>query len=144
MIDMNQSILTLILLVPLAGALLIALLPDRGKLSAWIALLTALVSFGLTLHLPAHFLAGQPGFQFEVNLPWISNPAINYHVGIDGLSLWLVVLTGLLAPVGVLASWNVIQTRSKVFYALFLVGPIALLIQLWLDSRRAVPVRAVA
>jgi NADH-quinone oxidoreductase subunit M len=126
MIDMNQSILTLILLVPLAGALLIALLPDRGKLSAWIALLTALVSFGLTLHLPAHFLVGQPGFQFEVNLPWISNPAINYHVGIDGLSLWLVVLTGLLAPVGVLASWNVIQTRSKVFYSLFLVQQTAM------------------
>src|ERR1700728_5081940 len=98
MIDMNQSILTLILLVPLAGALLIALLPDRGKLSAWIALLTALVAFGLTLHLPAHFIAGQPGFQFEVNQPWSSNPAINYHVGIDGLSIWLVVLTGLLAP----------------------------------------------
>ncbi len=64
--DLNQSILTLILLVPLAGAILIAILPDRGKLSAWIALLTALVSFGLTLHLPAHFVIGQPGFQFEI------------------------------------------------------------------------------
>jgi NADH-quinone oxidoreductase subunit M len=128
-VEMNaidNYILTLILLVPLAGALLIALLPERGKLSAGIALLTALVSFGLTLHLPAHFLAGQPGFQFEVSQPWISNPAINYHVGIDGLSLWLVVLTGLLAPVGVLASWNVIQTRSKIFYALFLVQQTAM------------------
>src|SRR5580692_6956233 len=121
MIDINQSILSLILLVPLAGALLIALLPDRGKLSAWIALLTALVSLGLTLHLPAHFIAGQPGFQFEVNLPWIENPAIYYHVGVDGLSLWLVVLTGLLAPVGIVTSWNTIQSRRKVFYSLFLV-----------------------
>ncbi len=123
-VEMNaidNYILTLILVVPLAGALLIALLPDRGKLSAWIALLTALVSFGLTLHLPAHFRVGQPDFQFEMNLPWISSPAIYYHVGIDGLSLWLVVLTGLLAPVGVLASWNTIQTRSKVYYALILV-----------------------
>jgi NADH-quinone oxidoreductase subunit M len=126
MIDINQSILTLILLVPLAGALLIALLPEAGKLPRWIALLTSLVAFGFTLHLPAHFRTDIPGFQFEINQPWISSPAISYHVGVDGLSLWLVVLTGLLAPVGVLASWNVIQTRTKLFYALFLVQQTAM------------------
>src|SRR6266567_1459443 len=123
---LNDSILTLILLVPLAGAALIAILPDRGKLSAWIALLTALVSFGLTLHLPAHFVVGRPGFQFAVNSPWIQNPAIFYHVGVDGLSLWLVVLTGLLAPVGVLASWNAIKERRKLYYALFMVQQTAM------------------
>src|SRR6266567_6645728 len=123
---LNDSILTLILLVPLAGAALIAILPDRGKLSAWIALLTALVSFGLTLHLPAHFVVGRPGFQFAVNSPWIQNPAIFYHVGVDGLSLWLVVLTGLLAPVGVLASWNAIKERKKIFYSLFMVQQTAM------------------
>ena len=124
--DLNQSILTLILLVPIAGAILIAILPDRGKLSAWIALLTALVTLGLTLHLPAHFLIGQPGFQFEFNKSWIDNPAIFYHVGVDGLSLWLVVLTGLLAPVGVLASWNAIKERRKVYYSLFMVQQTAM------------------
>ena len=118
---MNDSILTLILLTPLAGAIFVALLPDRGKLPAWIALLTSLVTFGLTLHLPAHFLHGQPGFQFEINRPWIENPAISYHVGVDGLSLWLVVLVGILAPAGIVASWNAIKERRKVFYALFLV-----------------------
>ena len=123
----DNSILTLILLVPLAGALLITLLPESGRLPRWIALLTALVTFGFTLHLPAHFLVGQPGFQFEINQPWISSPAISYHVGIDGLSLWLVVLVGLLAPVGVLASWNTITERSKVYYALFLVQQTAML-----------------
>ncbi|HEY3627810.1 MAG TPA: NADH-quinone oxidoreductase subunit M [Terracidiphilus sp.] len=130
--DLNESILTLILLVPLAGAILIAILPDRGKLSASIALLTALVTFGLTLHLPAHFLVGQPGYQFEINKPWIdlspngAHIGIFYHVGIDGLSLWLVVLTGLLAPVGVLASWNAIKERKKVFYSLFMVQQTAM------------------
>ena len=79
----NNSILTLILLVPLAGAVLVALAPDRAKLPNWIALLTALVSFGLTLHLPAHFILGQGGFQFAINRPWIENPAIFYHVGVD-------------------------------------------------------------
>ena len=58
--------------------------------------------------------------------PWIENPAIYYHVGVDGLSLWLVVLVGLLAPVGVLASWNAIKERRKVFYSLFLVQQTAM------------------
>ncbi len=59
-------------------------------------------------------------------VPWIENPAIFYHVGVDGLSLWLVVLVGLLAPIGVLASWNAIKTRRKVFYSLFLVQQTAM------------------
>jgi NADH-quinone oxidoreductase subunit M len=130
MTSIDQSILTLILLVPLAGAALIALLPDRAKLPNWIALATTLLTFLLTLHLPAHFITGQPGFQpafqFERNIPWIENPAIFYHVGVDGLSLWLVVLVGLLAPIGVVASWSAIQTRRKIYYSLFLVQQTAM------------------
>ena len=122
----NESILTLILLVPLAGAVIVALVPDRSKLPNWVALVTALVSFGLTLHLPAHFVSGHTGFQFEAKILWIENPAIYYHVGVDSLSLWLVVLTGLLAPVGVIASWNAITERRKVFFALFLVQQTAM------------------
>ena len=124
--DLNGSILTLILLVPLAGAVLISILPDRGKLPAWIALLTSLVTFGFTLHLPAHFILGQHGFQFEINRPWIENPAIFYHIGVDGLSVWMVVLVGLMAPAGVLACWNAIKDRRKIFYALFLVQQTAM------------------
>jgi NADH-quinone oxidoreductase subunit M len=132
----NNSILTWILLAPLAGAILIAILPDRGKLAAWVGLITTLVTFGLTLHLPAHFIAGQPGFQFEINRPWIDlngsadfashSSGIAYHVGVDGLSMWLVVLSGLLGPVGVLASWNAIKERKKVFYSLFMVQQTAM------------------
>jgi NADH-quinone oxidoreductase subunit M len=123
----DNTILTLILLVPLAGAMLVALAPDRAKLPNWIALLTTLVTFGLTLHLPFHYDLARGGFQFVVNKPWIESPAIAYHLGIDGLSLWLVVLAGLLAPIGVLASWNAIQTRRKVFFALFLIQQTAML-----------------
>jgi NADH-quinone oxidoreductase subunit M len=124
--EINHLILTLIVLVPLAGAVLVALVPDRAKLPNWIALLTTLASFGLALHLPAHFNSGLPGFQYEVNIPWIESPAIFYHVGVDGLSLWLVVLTGLLGPIGVVASWNAIKDRRKVFYSLFLVQQTAM------------------
>src|SRR5580698_4763282 len=98
MTAINDSILTLILAAPLVGALLVWLLPGRGKLPNWIALLTTLVTFGLTLHLPAHFSPTQSGFQFVVNTPWIENPAISYHLGVDGLSLWLVVFSGVTAP----------------------------------------------
>jgi NADH-quinone oxidoreductase subunit M len=122
----NNSILTWIVLVPLLGAVLVALAPDRAKLPNWIALLTTLVTLGLTLHLPAHFILGQSGFQFVINTPWIENPAIFYHVGVDGLSLWLVVLTGLLAPIGVIASWNAIKERRKIFFALFLLQQTAM------------------
>jgi len=124
--EINNSILTLILLLPLAGAVLVALVPDRLKLPNWIALLTTLASFGLTLHLPAHFISGQSGFQFEVNRLWIEKPAIFYHVGVDGLSMWLVVLVGLLAPIGVVASWNAIQSRRKLFFTLFLIQQTAM------------------
>ncbi len=124
--DINQMILTLIVLAPLAGAVLVALAPDRAKLPNWIALLTTLVSFGLTLHLPAHYVLSQGGFQFEAKRAWIESPAIFYHVGVDGLSLWLVVLTGLLGPIGVIASWNVIKDRRKVFYSLFLIQQTAM------------------
>ena len=67
--EINNSILTLILLVPLAGAVLVALAPDRAKLPNWIALLTALVTFGLTLHLPAHFVLGQAAFSLRSIAP---------------------------------------------------------------------------
>src|ERR1039458_1557802 len=93
--EINNSILTLILLLPLAGALLVLLAPDRAKLPNWIALLTTLATLGLTFHLPAHFDKTQTGFHFVDNLQWIEKPAIFYHLGVDGLSLWLVVLVGL-------------------------------------------------
>jgi NADH-quinone oxidoreductase subunit M len=128
MSTIDNSILTLILLVPLAGAILVALLPDRGKLSNWIALATSLVTFGLTLHLPFHYDLERTGFQFEIKRLWIDSQAIKiyYHVGVDGLSLWLTVLAGLLAPIGVLASWNAIQSRRKVFFVLFLIQQTAM------------------
>ena len=123
---LNDSILTLITLLPAAGAVIVALLPRRGHVIQWFSLVVSLVFFGLTLHLPAHYIYGQTGFQFEENHAWIANPNIRYHVGVDGLSLWLVVLTGFLAPLGVLASWKAIEHRTKEFYFLFLLQQTAM------------------
>ena len=127
--NIDHIILTLIVFLPLAGALLLALLPDHGKTMQWAALAVTLVTFALTLHLPFHYsYAGQPGsFQFEQNVPWIAVPAIHYHLGVDGLSMWLMVLTGLLAPLGVLISWRAIDSRKKLFYVLFLLQQVAMM-----------------
>ena len=127
MTGLDHTILTWILLVPALGAVILSLLPDRGKLIQLWTLLVALVTFGLTLHLPAHFDYARTGPQFEINRLWILSPPIHYHLGVDGLSMWLVVLTGFLAPIGVLCSWSAINTRVKEFYALFLLQQTAML-----------------
>lgn len=124
---LDTSILTLVTFVPAAGALIVALLPRQGRIIQWFTLLVTLVTFGLTLDLPAHYIYRQTGFQFEVNLPWIASPAIRYHLGVDGISLWLVVLTGFLAPLGVLASWKAINHRTKEFYFFFLLQQTAMI-----------------
>ena len=127
--NIDHTILTLIVFVPLAGALLLALLPDRGKTMQWGALGVTLFTFVLTLHLPAHYSYGVKSgtFQFEQNIPWIAGPAIHYHLGVDGLSMWLMVLTGLLAPLGALISWRAIDRRKKLFYVLFLLQQVAMM-----------------
>jgi len=125
--NLDHSILSLITFVPLAGAVLLALLPDKGRTMQWGALAVTLVTFALTLHLPAHYDYAARGFQFETDVPWIASPAIRYHLGVDGLSMWLIVLSGFLAPLGVLISWNAISQRRKTFYVLFLLQQVAML-----------------
>jgi NADH-quinone oxidoreductase subunit M len=124
---LNDSILTLTTFVPAAGAVVVLLLPRQGRIIQWFTLLVTLVTFGLTLYLPAHYIYGHAGFQYEVDIPWIASPAIRYHLGVDGISLWLVVLTGFLAPLGVLASWKTITNRTKEFYFFFLVQQTAMI-----------------
>ena len=125
----DHFILSLIVFFPLLGAAALALLPDRGKTMQWGALIVTLITFGLTLHLPAHYAnaAASGTFRFVEDCAWIPAPAIRYHLGVDGLGMWLVVLTGFLAPLGVLASWNAIGSRRKTFYVLFLLQQVAML-----------------
>ena len=130
--NMDHIILTLLLLTPLAGAAILALLPERegSRLHHVGALIVTLLTLGMTLHLPFHYIYADHtvgNFQFEVSKAWIASPAIRYHVGVDGLSLWLVVLTGVLAPLGVLASWNAVRTRTKMFFVLFLLQQVAMI-----------------
>ena len=109
---LNAWILTAITLLPAAGAVIVALLPRTGKLIQWFTLLIMLGTLGLALHLPAHFVPGQSGFQFEVDSPWIASPNIHYNMGVDGISVWLVVLTAFLGPLATLASWKAVTVRT--------------------------------
>ncbi|HXE90938.1 MAG TPA: NADH-quinone oxidoreductase subunit M [Terriglobales bacterium] len=119
--NFDAHILTLVTFAPLAGALLLALLPRRDELLRRASLLISLVTFVLSLHLPASFDAARKGFQFEVDLPWIPSPNIHYHLGVDGISVWLVVLTTFLTPLCVLVSWKSVYERVKEFFVLLLV-----------------------
>ena len=124
---LTDHILTLITFVPTAGAIVVVLLPRKGRIVQAFTLLVTLVTFALSLHLPTHFDYANHGFQFEENVPWINSPAIRYHLGVDGLSLWLVLLTTFLGPVGALISWRAIQNRTKEFYFFFLIQQTAMI-----------------
>jgi NADH-quinone oxidoreductase subunit M len=124
---LDSWILTLVTLVPLAGAVLLIFFPRRDRDIRVFALVVSLLDFVISLHLPAHFERAATGFQFELDHPWISNPNIHYHMGVDGVSMWLVVLTTFLTPLCVLISWKSIDDRVKEFFVLLLVMETALI-----------------
>jgi NADH-quinone oxidoreductase subunit M len=86
-----------------------------------LALIGALVSFALTLPLYAQFDNSSVAMQFVENLPWINRFNVNYHLGIDGISLWFVLLTAFITVVVVIAGWEVITERVNQYMGAFLV-----------------------
>lgn len=124
---MNAYILTLVTFVPLAGALLLLMGPQRDKNIRWGALVISLITFVLSLHLPVHYHNAGAGFQFEIDHTWIPSPNIHYHLGADGISMWLVLLTTFLMPLSVLISWRSVHERVKEFFVLMLVLETALI-----------------
>src|SRR5258708_37484377 len=98
---MNGYILTMVTFLPAAGALLLMLMPRHDRAIRWAALILSLATFGGSLYLPLHLVSNQTGFQFEVNRLWIGQ-TIFYHLGADGISMWLAILTTFLVPLSVL------------------------------------------
>ena len=113
--------LNLLLAIPLVGFLVAILLPRSKPQAARIWTLgLSLIAFAVSLGLPLGFNSALAGEQFRTDAPWIGIPDIHYHVSVDGLSLWLIVLSTFLTPICVLLSWNSIQDRVKEFYAFLL------------------------
>jgi NADH-quinone oxidoreductase subunit M len=114
-----MNLLDIVLALPAIGFVLLLLLPrDNPGLIRNAMLGISLVVFVLSLGL----IAGYPGTgqAFITDVPWIATPAIRYHVALDGLSLWLVILSTFLTPIAALISWKSIDKRVKEFYAFLL------------------------
>src|SRR3989441_4022225 len=124
---LDSAILTLVTFIPLAGGLLLLLVPRRDRDIRLFSLVITLLAFVLSLHLPVHLHRAQPGFQYEIDRQWISSPNIHYHMGVDGFSVWLVVLTTFLTPLCVLISWKSIHDRVKEFFIILLILETALI-----------------
>jgi NADH-quinone oxidoreductase subunit M len=128
----NENLLSLVTFLPLATGVVLLLTSVAGRAvgneglspGAWrgIGLISSLVTFALSLELYTGFDPTETGFQFVQHVPWVPDYGINFFVGIDGVSLLLVLLTTFLMPIVLLASWNDVSRslRSYVFFMLFL------------------------
>jgi NADH-quinone oxidoreductase subunit M len=118
---MDQHILSIVLFTPLAGLAVLLLIPGSSKnaIRIWANLVT-LVGFGISLQLPARFDKTAAGFQFVERADWVPSLGAQYLIGIDGISLLLIMLTTVMGFLSILYSWSSIQDRVKEYYAMFL------------------------
>ena len=116
-------LLTILILLPVAGALVAVvynLLGKREEHQKWIALSTTTVTFVVSLLL-IRGIGGGSEFRFEENITWIGSIGARYHLGVDGVSLWLVLLTTLLMPIAILSSWTAVHKRQLSYYVFLLI-----------------------
>ena len=119
----SWPILSILLILPLVGALFIALLPEDAagvRNARWMALWTTAITFIVSLILIWRFDPASADFQFVEKRPWLGG-AITYAMGVDGISLPFVILTTSLMPICILASWTAIQSRVREYMIAFLV-----------------------
>jgi NADH-quinone oxidoreductase subunit M len=121
---LSWPVLSVTTFLPLVGALFIMALRGEGEAekrnARWVALWTTLITFAVSLVLVWRFDAGSAEFQFVERQPWLGG-TINYHMGVDGISLPFVILTTALMPLCIIASWGAIQRRVKEYMIAFLV-----------------------
>jgi len=125
---MELPILSLVIFFPVAGALLLMLLPRNAEgLTRTMALLISLVTFAISLPLYMNFDKTTADFQFTEHRPWIESFNINYALGLDGISVLFVLLSTLITILCVLVSWNSITNRAKEFYVSLLLVEAAMI-----------------
>ena len=118
---LNQHLLSVLIWLPIAGGALALLLGDgRAAAARWVALLTALLTFMLSIPLYTGFDAGSAALQFVERAPWIASLHSEYYLGVDGLSMPLILLTSLMTIPVVIAGWTVIEKRPAQYFAAFL------------------------
>ncbi|MBX2834158.1 MAG: NADH-quinone oxidoreductase subunit M [Micavibrio sp.] len=123
---LDFPLLNFVTFLPLAGALVIMLvIRGDGEIAArnskLVALYTSLFTFAFSLFMFQNFDSSDAGFQFEVQSSWLKPFGINYHLGVDGISIFFILLATFLTPVCILSSWDAIKVRVKEFMIAFLV-----------------------
>jgi len=104
------------------GCVLLAIGHDRNANTVrWIALLAALAGFLVTVPLVANFDLASASMQYQEKLPWIERFNVNYHLGVDGISVWFVLLTAFITIVVVISAWEVITERVNQYMGAFLI-----------------------
>ncbi len=118
-----MGLLSVAIWLPVAvGALLLAAGRDEhAKVVRWVALLGAMASFLVTIPLATGFDVAKPAMQFVENLPWIDRFNVHYHLGVDGISVWFVLLTAFITIIVVIAGWEVITERVNQYMGAFLI-----------------------
>ena len=118
-----MGLLSLAIWTPIVfGVVLLALgRDDQARTVRWVALIGAIVSFLVTLPLYAGFKLGTAAMQFVEKAPWIERFNVNYHLGVDGISLWMVILTAFINVIVVIAGWEVITRRVNQYMGAFLI-----------------------
>ena len=115
--------LNLVTFFPLLGVLVILFINrERENTIRWVALITSLITFGISVWVLALFKPEDPDLQLVINIPWIrvAGWEISYFLGIDGLSILLVLLTTFLTPISILSTWTAVEERVKEFMLFFL------------------------
>lgn len=116
------NLLSVLIILPLIGALVLLFVPRANDRAVrWIALATTLVTFAVSVALFAGFRNGTADMQFVERVAWIPQFGITYYLGVDGLSILLVMLTTFLMVIAIGGSWNGISDRVKEYHVLFLV-----------------------
>ncbi|HVF30369.1 MAG TPA: NADH-quinone oxidoreductase subunit M [Pyrinomonadaceae bacterium] len=120
----SENLLTILILLPTVGAILTIahqmFWKQEGQLK-WLALGFTTLNFLLSLVLIfERGVASPDGFLFEKNVPWIQAINTNFHFGVDGLSLWLVILTTFIMPISIISTWHAVEKRPTAFYAFLL------------------------
>ncbi|GAB3763178.1 NADH-quinone oxidoreductase subunit M [Ramlibacter monticola] len=120
---MHMGLLSLAIWTPIVfGAILLALgRDDQARTVRWIALIGSIVSFLVTLPLYGRFDLATPAMQFVEKAPWIERFNVNYHLGVDGISLWFVLLTAFITLVVVISAWEAITERVNQYMGAFLI-----------------------
>lgn len=120
----NSNLLTILILIPLVGAVLTLghqMFWKQESQLKWLTLGFTLLNFVVSLLLfSSSATAGPSGFFFEQNVPWIKAINTNYHVGVDGLSFWLLILTTFIMPIAVISTWHAVEKRATAFYVFLL------------------------